>query len=580
MAKKLLTQNINMVWSCLIIEELIKNKIDTFFISPGSRNSPLISALVYNDDAIKISVIDERAAAFCALGYAKAKGKPAVVICTSGTALSNYYPAVIEAYRDELPIIVLSADRPPELVDSDANQTIDQIKIFGKFSIKNLILPCPTVEYPLNTLVSKIDYITSIKSGPVHINCPFREPLSPIENYTALDGDYIIQSAKLFNSKIPYSCYNDIKKISYDLTDIKKIIEASKKGLIAIGRIGIFEDINKIKDFLNQIEWPVFCDISSSLKWIVPSSMQIFSFDHPLSVQTLKQYSPDTILQLGTALVSTQYYKTILNNDVQNIILVSEKRGYRDPSHKVNIQIKTSISSFIDSIDIKNNDTKQDKSSTKILFDSLNNLYSELKKNTPNEVLSFPIIAEIINQEIQEKEALFIGNSIVIRAFDSLLSAKPKQVSIISNRGVSGIEGNIATSIGYAKGSGSKVTAVIGDISFLHDLNSLFTLKELQNSSVIIIVINNQGGRIFERLPINNFPEIMTPYMTTPHNMNFKSIAEQFSIPYFIALTPLEFKKSYNEALNKNTNCLIEAAISPNSDLKIYRDRINISHFM
>ncbi len=145
-------QNLNVLWALVIVEEFVRNGIDTFFVSPGNRNAPLIAALAQHKDVSARSVVDERAAGYCALGYAKATGRPAAVVCTSGTALANYYPAVIEANRDVVPLVVLSADRPPELVGSDANQTIHQVGIFGDFCRRVLNLPPPGEQFPIHTL--------------------------------------------------------------------------------------------------------------------------------------------------------------------------------------------------------------------------------------------------------------------------------------------------------------------------------------------------------------------------------------------------------------------------------------------
>lgn len=174
MSKLPLDDHLNLLWSSLIVSELIKNGIDTFFISPGNRSAPLISALTYEHRAHKKICPDERAAGYRALGYAKAAGRAGVLVCTSGTAPANYYPAVIEASREDLPMIIFSADRPPELVDSDANQTIVQENLYGRYCRDSLFLPCPDAAYPLEALLTKIDYLVSSHSGQVHINCPFR----------------------------------------------------------------------------------------------------------------------------------------------------------------------------------------------------------------------------------------------------------------------------------------------------------------------------------------------------------------------------------------------------------------------
>ncbi len=173
-------ENINYLWSSLIIEELIRNNVNRFIISPGSRSTPLTVAAFRHPKAQKTFIYDERGAAFFALGNSRADQKPAVLICTSGTAVANYYPAVIEAFMDRIPLIILSADRPPELINTGANQTIDQINIFGKYVNATYYLPCPDESVSTYYLLSTINEAYNFsQDGPVHINCPFREPLAP-----------------------------------------------------------------------------------------------------------------------------------------------------------------------------------------------------------------------------------------------------------------------------------------------------------------------------------------------------------------------------------------------------------------
>jgi 2-succinyl-5-enolpyruvyl-6-hydroxy-3-cyclohexene-1-carboxylate synthase len=165
---------------------------------------------------------------------------------------------------------------------------------------------------------------------------------------------------------------------------------------------------------------------------------------------------------------------------------------------------------------------------------------------------------------------LFLGNSITIRAFDTVLPPVRKRVTIVSNRGVSGIEGNIATSVGFAEGSGRRVTAVLGDISFLYDLNSLILAKQ-SSVPVILVVVNNGGGRIFERLTMGDFPEILNPCMTTPHDMNFKSLARQFDLPYFVIEKPQELAYGYHRALQEKCSAMLEVILSPEDDLSTFK---------
>lgn len=564
-----LSSHLNLLWSSLIVVEFIKNGIDTFFISPGNRNAPLISALAYEDRALKKICLDERAAGYRALGYAKATGRPGVLVCTSGTAPANYYPAVIEASREDIPLIILSADRPPELIGSDANQTIFQPDLFGRYCRDSLFLPCPDAEYPLGALLAKMDHVIHHPSGPIHINCPFRDPLTPgASGYPPVPAEILLEAGQLFDQPKPYTTYSH-KDASYDVRELLEAVRDTRRGLVIVGRLDTPEDVPALERFLQHIDWPVFCDIASSLKGRIPSDRQIFTLDHPEAIRLIPDYNPDTILQFGSGLVSKHYYASILPQSKSTVIQISPRSGLRDPAHRVSLRIKAPVSAIAEHL--KNEIfPSPDQGPCTRFMDQMKTLQHLVTKSIGEDKLSFTLIASTLLSEVPEGEGLFPGNSIAIRAFDAALPSALRNITVISNRGVSGIEGNIATCVGFAEGSGRRVTAVIGDISFLHDLNSLLLMKQ-STTPVILMVINNGGGRIFERLPMINFPEILNPYMTTPHDMNFKRLAEQFDLPYSRIEKPQVFKEAYGQALDSKRSALLEVILSPDDDLRIFQ---------
>ena len=569
MPKLPLDDHLNLLWSSLIVAEFIKNGIDTFFISPGNRSVPLISALTYENRAYKKACPDERAAGYRALGYAKATGRAGVLVCTSGTAPANYYPAVIEASREDVPMIILSADRPPELVGSDANQTIVQENLYGRYCRDSLFLPCPDAAYPLEALLTKIDYLVNSHAGPVHINCPFRDPLTPGASGAAPVPASILKKARtLFNQPEPFTTYAR-KTAAPDLSALLETVQKTKRGLIVVGRLDTPEDADAVGNLLDRLDWPVFCDIASSLKGVLVRDRQIFSLDHPEAVRLIKDYNPDVILQFGSGLVSKHYYASILPQCKATVIQISPRSGLRDPAHRVNLRIDAPVSTVAGDL-IKTAFPAVNPEIYARLMRPMGKLALEVEQTIPQDKLSFAFIASILSGAVPEGEGLFAGNSIAIRALDAVVPARPRKIRVISNRGVSGIEGNIATCVGFAEASGHRVTAVIGDISFLHDLNSLLLLKQ-STMPVILMVVNNGGGRIFERLPISDYPEILHPLMTTPHNMNFKHLAAQFDLAYAKITGPRELLRCYKKALKSDKSALLEVIVSPEDDLRVFQ---------
>lgn len=569
MTAALLDGNMNLLWSSLIVNELVKNGIDTFFISPGNRNVPLIAALAQHPGAVKRLSIDERASAFRALGHAKASGKAGVLVCTSGTALSNYFPAVIEACEDGLPLVVISADRPPEFVGSHANQSIEQTGIYGRFALEQLNLPCPDESYPLDALLSKIDYLLSIKNGPVHINCPFREPLlNRQEGPSPIPVAYLSDASEIFETPRPFTEYLPIEPTTGDLKAVEEAISGAKKGMIVIGRMAPAVQQDDLLQFISRLGWPVYCDIASGLKGSVEISLQIPVLDHPKALEIIKSYKPDVILQFGTGLVSKHYYQTILPELKANVILVTARSGVRDPAHRVTLKIPIRVDRFARACAIQPCSEETAQLRDKFL-ESIQAFYQRIEQRIPTDRLSIAQLSRLVINDIPEHETLFLGNSLAVRAFDGVQYPRQKTIEIITNRGGSGIEGNLATTIGYAESSQHRVTAMIGDVSLLHDLNSLLLMKE-SRAPVILIVPNNGGGKIFDRLPARDFPEVLTPYLTTPHSMDFKHIAAQFSLDYRCVATSADFTKAYRQVLREGGSLFLEVSIDPEQDLEIF----------
>ena len=584
-----LLSHMNTLWPVLIVSELMKNGIDTYFVSPGNRNVPIMAALGAAEGVSVKTCLDERAAAYRALGYAKAAGKPGVLVCTSGTAAANYFPALIEAFRDEIPMIAWSADRPPELVGADANQTIDQQGLFGRFVLKSLYLPCPTLNFPISGLLARICDLVSATNGPVHINLPFREPLLPSPQKSLSEGRTITPVPMEMVEKVkttladpyPRTHRRDALSGSFcadgDIDPVidrtKEILAGSSRGLLVAGRPGSRADAAAVMAAVEKWKWPIYCDISSGLKGQANAVFEVPFLDHPEAARLVGDYDPDVIVQFGTALVSKAYYGPVLKGGKQapGLIQVSAGKGVRDPSHSVDIRLDMTASQAI-SILSGIVPGKPEQRCISKMASGFEALLQQLERNTPNDTLSHPLIAKAIFEQIPGNEVLFAGNSLVVRAFDMALPPRGKPIDFVTNRGVSGIEGNVATAVGYAEASGRRTTAVLGDISLLHDLNSLM-LAAKSEVPVIVTVINNSGGRIFDRLPVAEFPGIPGDWVTMAHSCGFENAAGQFDLPYYRAADHSELIQGYQGALKSGGSALLEICLSPDSDLKVYRAR-------
>ncbi|BBM85460.1 2-succinyl-5-enolpyruvyl-6-hydroxy-3-cyclohexene-1-carboxylic-acid synthase [Candidatus Uabimicrobium amorphum] len=567
-------QNINAFWSSLIVEECLRNKITHFCISPGSRSSPLTCAIARATKAHKKIFYDERAAAFYAVGYARATGKPAVLVCTSGTAVANYLPAVVEAAVDHIPLIILSADRPPELLSTGANQTITQPNIYGHYCTWQTNLPCATEEIPATFVLTTIDqaiYQATNFRGVVHINCMFREPLAPSKG--ELSDQYIDICPRWVNSTKPYTFYESTIVQPQDFSYIVSEVERARRGIIVVGRLNNNEDMHSIEKFLMECGWPVFVDMCSNLRLKTHENFMRHFDSILLDKPKWKDYKADCIIHIGEQFISKRLLQFIDYCQPQTYIVVKRSSRRFDPQHIVTHHIQSDCSVFCRAM-YEHTPWNIDENFKKSLQEKqqvIENVQQKYLETVPllNELSVVMFITELLHCGNQ---GLFVGNSLAIRYFDMYAQGK-ENIFVSSNRGASGIDGNLATAVGMAQGLQGGITVVLGDISLLHDLNSLLLLKN-SDFPIYLVVLNNQGGSIFEKLPIAEFVDVFEEYFITPHNLTFEKAAEMFSIDYFFPKTTQDFCQMYQSCLQQKKSCFIEIKTSRHYNTQI-QEKLN-----
>lgn len=573
--EKLLSQNINRIWSSLIIDEFIKNNITQFYLSPGMRNAPLIAAMThlqsFHPELKIVLCMDERAGAYRALGYSKATGKPSVLVCTSGTAMANYMPAVVEAKKSNLPLIILSADRPAELTFCDDNQTIDQTKFFGDYIQGEMGLGAPTVEISplamtssLSNLIHKSLYP---QKGPVHFNCAFREPLE--NTLVPVPAEYLELAQIQIKRQGPSTKYVNLetRPDKLAIAEIASLLKKSQTGLLVVGSLASHEDTKIVREFVKTLNWPTYFDVSSSLKYAFNLNDEALpTFDHPEFQSELIKNPPETVFHIGGRLTSKHYYSFLKQVPQINLVTLSLNIEKEDPSHHTKIRINAHINSTLQLIMDFFEGEKLPKKGLVLNFESFTKKKIKLIDEGP---LAYPSISKGIIDHIPDNSTLYIGNSTVVRSFDAYFSYENrKNIKVATNRGVSGIEGFIASSCGFADGSQKEVYLVVGDVAFIHDLNSLYFLKE-QKTPLKIIIVNNDGGGIFTLLPIHKEQAVLD-YITSPHGQNFKKVAEAFGIDYTAVSDKENFLKAFKDMEKKNHHTIVEVFIDHETNKNVY----------
>ena len=551
--------NRNNLWTRIFIDQLAALGVKHACISPGSRSTPLTYILSGNRKIKSFIHFDERSSAFFALGLAKATGKPVLVVTTSGTAVAELYPAIIEAYQQRTPLIFCTADRPPELVGTGANQTINQHNIFRNHIrwFRDLGLPSisDTGFYHLQKIAIKAFRISSSEDkGPVHLNFPFKKPLEPF-SYT----DSVSKS--LFRTKpqrlLKYTSQVSTPKFekSKELKAIVNQLTESEKGIMLVGPIEFDKNlIKRIKELSSLLKYPVLADGISQLRFnagkndnfIISNFNSIFA-----SQKFISEHNPDIILQIGRTPTSS-ILETFLEDTGAIRYTIDHYGDKHDPARTAKSTIAINPTSFCETLisQLKEENFKRSKSTWQKDFIRAEEICEKIKSRNIDRA-KFPnepsIITEVI-KIIPEGSRLIIGNSLPVRDLDNFFSKSSKRIEIYFNRGASGIDGITSTALGVS--SIKKRTLLItGDLSFLHDLSALSAAVKY-SIPLTIIVINNNGGGIFESLPIANRIKHFEKFFISPHNLDLGEIVKSFGIDHKLITTRRELHRHLKNSFN------------------------------
>ena len=556
---------LNHIWSRLIIEELIRCEVTTLCISPGSRSAPLVIAAAENKRACTLVHTDERGAAFYAMGYAKATGRPAALICTSGTAVANYFPAVIEASQSAVPLLILSSDRPVELRDARSPQTINQVNIFGDYLRWHFDLPAPDKALSPSFLLTTVDQAVyravNRPAGPVQINCQFREPLISSAEKECWDNYLSIldpwqKTGRAFTTHAKSESMPSIE----DVHRIGKMIRSSENGLLIAGQLPAGTDKEAIIRLASELGWPLLADINSGIRFAGSTSESasnvIAHYDLYLRVEKFrKDFSPDLILHMGDMPVSKSLNQHIEESHAEYIV-VNSHPFRQDPMFRVTQRIETNPGRFALQLSERIQKTasgltgifcQAEEISRTVIRDSL----------LPLDDISQWAVSHVIFESVGKESGIYLGNSLPVREADAFAACSDKRLAIGCNRGANGIDGTIASAIGFASGLNRPTTLLIGDLAFLHDINSLALIKKLE-VPVTVVVLNNDGGGIFSFLPVAKLTEYFETYFAAPHGLKFRNAAELFGVPYESPESLSSFRKVYQRSIHSGISSIIE----------------------
>ena len=515
-----------------LVDEWLRCGIRTACVAPGSRSTPLALALATRPE-MRVEIFhDERSAAFAALGAAMATGMPALVVCTSGTAAAHFHAAVVEAHLSDVPMIVCTADRPPELRDVGAPQTIDQTKLYGDAVrwFHDPGVPSFDAAATWRGIAARVvATATGQRPGPVHLNLPFREPL--VGTPDALPAPRSGGDGVWMTSTVARHVAES------DVAGIAERLQA-RRGIIVAGRGATSE----VMELARALSWPVLADPLSGLRECDPNV--VVAFDGIVRAQSASMLVPDVVVRVGAPPASKVLAQWIARHQ-PTVIQLSATEAVIDPDHSVAHRIVGDVAEICRKL------AQYVAAAPQPVEASWNSLWMKAEtaaqtalsrwvENNWSEIA----VARTVTDSVPAGSRLVVSSSMPIRDVEWFGAVTP-DVGVHANRGANGIDGVVSTAVGVAIASGEPTTLLIGDVAMLHDSNGLLGLGR-RDVSVTMVVTNNDGGSIFSFLPQADVVshETFELLYGTPHGVSFEHLATAHGVAYRRVTSAAELREA------------------------------------
>jgi 2-succinyl-5-enolpyruvyl-6-hydroxy-3-cyclohexene-1-carboxylate synthase len=496
-----------------LVDEWARNGIDFAVVCPGSRNTPLSLALV-RDGRIRVDVVlDERSAAFRASGFGLATGRPAVVCCTSGTAAVNLHPAVVEAHYARVPLLVCTADRPAELQDWGAGQTIDQTRLYGN-SVRWFHDPGPPEatadanERWRSLACRAVAHACGPPSGPVHLNLPFREPLVPT-------GEPLMETPGCAHGA-PWVRTSPAEReaSATDVDRLSALIRGTRRGVVVAGW-GAATDAGAVEAFASRTGWPVLADPLSQLR---TGSHCVTTYEALLRVDGFAgTHRPELVVRVGAPLTSKVANACLGGAPT---VLIDPDRAWSDPAHAARERVEAEPEAFLNALTQSLPPAAENEWAAG-WFEAEERARAAIDAVLDGDVACEARVARDTVDAVPDGGTLLVASSLPVRALEWSMSPR-SGLRVVANRGANGIDGFVSTAFGVARGSAGPIVALCGDLCFLHDTNGL--LGSDASPPVTFVVVDNGGGGIFDYLPQRELPEF-EPLFATPQAADVVDVA-------------------------------------------------------
>jgi 2-succinyl-5-enolpyruvyl-6-hydroxy-3-cyclohexene-1-carboxylate synthase len=547
--------NRNVVWATAFVDELARQGVRHVCVAAGSRSAPLVFAFAADDRVRLHPFVDERSAGFFALGVGRAGGTPAAVVTTSGTAAANLLPAVVEASQGESALIVLTADRPAQLRGQDANQTIDQDRLYGTYPRAFYDVPLPEVRDDalryVRALAARV--VAGARDpipGPVHVNLQFEEPLEPTPvagDVPETFGDSAPLAARGRAGTEPFTRVRwGVPKLArQDLEWATTRIGKARRVLIVAGPSSSPAAAGPATLKLAAATgYPLLADPLSGARFARGAAERgVAAYDAFLTDPVVRaRLAPDLVIRLGAAPTSAPLLRLL--GACENHIVVDAGGRWKDHLAIADSYVRTAPAAWCAAI-ARRVEPAADPEWIGAWCRAGALAARALETEFDGEVFEGAVLAEAV-RALPPEATLFVGNSLPIRDVDAFAVPRDDPLRVFGLRGASGIDGNVSTALGVSAVSTGPTLAALGDLAFYHDMNGLLAASK-QRTDIVFFVINNDGGGIFHTLPIREYQDVLLPYVVQPHGLDFSHAAELYGLPFRRHTSPADARSALEQ---------------------------------
>lgn len=519
------------LWARTAVAALADAGLRDVCIAPGSRSTALALAFAAHPDVRITRHLDERSAGFFALGMAQALGRPVALLCTSGTATVNFMPAAVEARMAHVPLLLLTADRPPELRHSGANQTIDQIDLYGKQVLWSVDLPLPEAAPPAvalrnlaATMARALAVAAGLPNGPVHLNFPFRKPFEPDGDEAAPAEENAVTAPRIVPGRMAPAAET--------IEQLVDLIREHERGLIVCGPGcpgGAFAQT--VAALAQRSGYPLLADPLSGVRygpWVEGATV-VGGYEGILAQGRDPWGAPQLVLRFGAAPTSKWLNQYLQESAPSHRVHIRENGVWADDSHQTTLFIQANEILMCEEV-LQRLPARAGSAWQQTVAATEARYWQTISAHVDGPFFDGLILYDVV-KSLPADALLFVGNSLPVRHLDEYGAPRAVALQLFGNRGASGIDGNISTAAGIAAARQQPVTMVVGDVTFYHDMNGLLAGRA-HDLDLTIVLMNNDGGSIFRRLPVARFDPPFTELFLTPHGLDFAHAARLYGFEH------------------------------------------------